>query len=249
MKKILLTVLATAMFFSSAASAANLMIDEQSKKYNPQTAIMEINDSITAVGTCETGAMKITIKPFFHSFVMGRNIMNSDPIDDNGLPYKKPVSMLKKANGYIFKAKGKELVTESMSLAGVILTVENKKGKLLIIDIDKSVMQLDAYQGPVHFLQGMKEQGSVAPSKLVVPPKETKTFLLFRSDAKYRSTSTAATSSTGYFLPATSVDFNNLHTELALKVDGKYISLIADGAIPEDIQKKYDQAAQMAAMK
>ena len=249
MRKILLTALATALFFSSAASAANLMIDEQSKKYNPQTAIFEINDSITAVGTCETGAMKLTIKPFFHSFVMSGNIKNGSSIDDNGLPYKKPVSMLKKANGYIFKAKGKEAVTESIPLAGVILTAENKAGRPLIIDMDKSVMQLDAYQGPVHFLQDMKEAGSVVPSKLMVPPKETKTFLLFRSDATYRSTSTAATSSTGYFLPATSVDFNNLHAELALKVNGKYVSLIADGAIPENIQKKYDQAAQMAAMK
>jgi hypothetical protein len=50
----------------------------------------------------------------------------------------------------------------------------------------------------------------------------------------------------GWTLPVKPVDFNKIHAELTLKVDDKYVSVIADGIIPEEIQKKYDQAVQMA---
>ena len=65
----------------------------------------------------------------------------------------------------------------------------------------------------------------------------------YRSDAKFEQHSFA----TGWYLPPTPVDFNKIHAEITLKVDDKYVFVAADGAIPEEIQKKYDQAAQMAA--
>ena len=67
MRKILFTALASALLFSSVASAANLMLDEKSKTYDFKQALQEINESMTAVGTVETDAAKISIKPFFHS--------------------------------------------------------------------------------------------------------------------------------------------------------------------------------------
>jgi len=247
MKKILLTALATTLFFSSVTSAANLMIDENSKTYSHTTALAEINDSITAVGTTETGTMKLSVKPFFHSFILNGNVMSGNAITENGLPYKKPKSMLEKANGYIFKAKGKSVVTESLPLAGVILTAENKSTRPLLIDIENSVIQIADFSGPpVRTLNDMEQGGGLGRNKLMIPPKQSKTVLLFRSDAEYHTPSYKS-SSIGVFLPATSVDFNKLHAEVALNVDGKYISITADGAIPENIQKKYDQAAQMAA--
>ena len=245
MKKILLTALAAALLISAEAGAANLMIDENSKTYSHKTALFEINDSITAVGTSETGTMKITIKPFFHSFILKGNVMEGYTVSDNGLPYKKPKSMLEKTNGYIFKAKGKEAATESLPLAGVVLTIENKVSKPLVIDLDQSVMQLGDYSGRMLTVDGM-DQGALNPSKLVLEPKQSKTVLLFRTDGVYHTPSYKS-SATGYFLPATSVDFDKLHAEVALHVGGTYVSVTANGAIPEAIQKKYDQAAQMAA--
>ena len=249
MKKILLTALATTLFFSSAASAANLMIDETSKTYSHTTALAEINDSITAVGTIETDTMKISIKPFFHSFILKGNVMEGETVSNNGLPYKRPKSMLEKANGYIFKSKGKVAATESLPLAGVVLKTENKTSKPLVIDIESSAMQIGNFSGPpVRTLNDMEQGGGLGRNKLMIPPKQSKTVLLFRSDAEYHTPSYQS-SSIGFFLPATSVDFNNLHAEVALNVDGKYVTVTADGAIPAEIQKKYDQAAQMAAMK
>ncbi|MBR4908497.1 MAG: hypothetical protein IKZ43_05760 [Acidaminococcaceae bacterium] len=245
MKKILLTALAAALLISSAASAANLMIDENSKVYSHKTAVFEINDSITAVGTAETGTMKITIKPFFHSFILKGNVKEGYTVSDNGLPYKKPKSMLEKTNGYIFKAKGKEAATESLPLAGVVLTAENKVSSPLVIDLEQSVMQLGNYSGRMLTVDGM-DQGALNPSKLVLEPKQSKTVLLFRTDGVYHTPSYKS-SARGYFLPATPVDFNKLHAEVALHVGGMYVTVTADGAIPEAIQKKYDQAAQMAA--
>ena len=245
MKKIVLTALAAALFLSAKASAANLMIDENAKAYNHTTALIEINDSITAVGIAETGMMKVQIKPFFHSFVLKGNVMEGYTVSNNGLPYKKPKSMLEKANGYIFKAKGKVEATESLPLAGITLTVENKMNKPLIIDLDKSVMQLGDYSGRMLTVNGM-DQGALNPSKLVLEPKQSRTVLLFRTDGVYHTPSYKS-SATGYFLPATSVDFDKLHAEVALHVGGTYVSVTANGAIPEAIQKKYDQAAQMAA--
>ena len=247
MKRILLTALATALLFSSVVSAANLMIDENSKNYSHTTALAEINDSITAVGTTETGKMKITIKPFFHSFILKGNVMEGYTVSNNGLPYKKPKSMLEKANGYIFKSKGKVVATESLPLAGVVLEAENKMSKPLLIDIESSVLQIADFSGPpVRTLNDMEQGGGLGRNKLMIPPKQSKTVLLFRSDAEYHTPSYKS-SSVGLFLPATSVDFNKLHAEVALNVDGKFVSITADGAIPEEIQKKYDQAAQMAA--
>ena len=241
-----MTALAATVLFSSAASAANLMIDENSKTYSPTIALDEINDSITAVGTAENAEMKITVKPFFHSFILKGNVKEGFSISNNGLPYRKPQSMLEKANGYLFKAKGKLVATESLPLAGVVLTVENKMAnKPIIIDLDKSVMLVGDYEGPVLAINST-DQGSLKPSKLVLEPKQSKTVPLFRSDGAFH-TSTFKSSSQGYFLPATSVDFNKLHAEVALSIGDTYVSLTADGAIPEDIQKKYDQAAQMAA--
>ena len=245
MKRILLTAIATALLFSSVVSAANLMIDENSKTYSHTTALAEINDSITAVGTAENGTMKVKIKPFFHSFILKGNVMEGYTVSNNGLPYKKTKSMLEKTNGYIFKAKEKVIAIESLPLAGVTLTAENKMNKPLIIDLDKSVMQLGNFTGPVLTVNGMN-QGALNPSKLVIEPKQSKTVLLFRSDGSFH-TPTYKSSSTGYFLPATSVDFNKIHAEVALSVGGTYVSVTADGAIPDAIQKKYDQAAQMAA--
>ena len=247
MKKIVLAALATTLFFSSVTSAANLMIDERSKTYSHTAALLEINDSITAVGTAETGTMKLTVKPFFHSFILKGNVMSGNAITENGLPYKKPKSMLEKTNGYIFKAKGKSVATESLPLAGVVLTAENKSARPVLIDIESSVIQIPDFSGPpVRTLNDMEQGGGLGRDMLMIPPKQTKTVLLYRSDVRYHTPSYKS-SSTGLFLPATSVDFNKLHAEVALNVDGKYVSITADGAIPEEIQKKYDQAAQMAA--
>ena len=60
MKKIV-SALAVALLVGSVASAANLMIDEKSKTYDYNTAVDEINSSITAVGSAETETAKITI--------------------------------------------------------------------------------------------------------------------------------------------------------------------------------------------
>ena len=237
MKKIV-SALAAALLFGSVASAANLMIDEKSKTYDPKTALAEINNSMTAIGMVETEAAKLTIKPFFHSFAVSGNTLGF-----NGLPYQKPKSMLEKADGYVFLARGKSFALESYPLAGIFLMAENKKDEPLVIDINNSVMQFANFYGQPFYTGKFVNQGNSNQPNLFIPPKQAKTVLLYRSDAKFEQHSFA----TGWYLPPTPVDFNKIHAEITLKVDDKYVFVAADGAIPEEIQKKYDQATQMAA--
>ncbi len=233
-----LTALASISLITSVASAANLMIDEKSKVYDYKTALDEINNSITAVGMLETETAKIGIKPFFHTFVM-----SGSSISYNGLPFQKPKSMLGKANGYIFKAVGKSFATEAYPLAGVFMMVENKKDEPLVIDINKSALQVGNFYGQPFYSGKFMDQGRFSQPNLIIPPKQSKSVLLYRSDAEFES----GTFYRGWFLKAESVDFDHLHAEVSLKIDDKYVTVLADGAIPEEIQKKYDQAVQMAA--
>ncbi len=240
MKK-LVSALAAALLFGSVASAANLMIDEKSKTYDYNTAMDEINNSITAVGSTETETAKITIKPFFHSY-----IMSGDVFMNNGLPFQKPKSMLEKANGYIFTARGKSFATGAQTLAGVTLTVDNKKDEPLVIDVNNSALQIADFYGQPFYTGQFVQQGNFTQPNLLIPPKQTKAVNFFRSDATFSSTHFMRGTWASWQLPVKPVDFNNIHAELTLKVDDKYVSVAADGAIPEEIQKKYDQAAQMA---
>lgn len=242
MKKSLLAALCSALLISSLANAGNLMIDEKSQAYNYKTALDEINNSITAVGKAENDAAKFTIKPFFHSYIMSGDVFMS-----NGLPYQKPKSMLEKANGYVFRARGKSFATEALTLAGVELTAENKKDEPLVIDINSSALQIGSFYGQPFYTGQFAEQGKFNQPNLLIPPKQSKIVKLYRSDAKFSSTTVMRGVWAGWTLPVFSVDFNNIHVEATLKVDDKYLSVIAEGAIPEDIQKKYDQATQMAA--
>jgi hypothetical protein len=238
MKKTLVSALAAAMLLTSAASAANLMLDEKSKTYDFKQALQEINESMTAVGTVETDTAKISIKPFFHS-----HIMSGSSISRNGLPFQKPKSMLEKANGYVFKAVGKSFATEAYPLAGVFMMVENKKDEPLVIDMNNSALQVGNFYGQPFYSGKFMDQGRFTQPNLIIPPKQSKSVLLYRSDAEY----IAVTLCHGWFLKAEPVDFNKIHAEVALKIGDKYVTVSADGAIPENIQKKYDQAAQMAA--
>ena len=238
MRKILFTALASALLFSSVASAANLMLDEKSKTYDFKQALQEINGSITAVGIVETDAAKIGIKPFFHS-----HIMSGSSISYNGLPFQKPKSMLEKANGYVFKAVGKSFATEAYPLAGVFMIVENKKDEPLVIDMNNSALQVGNFYGQPFYSGKFMDQGRFTQPNLIIPPKQRKSVPLFRSDAEFKS----ATLYQGWFLKPEPVDFNKIHAEVALKIGDKYVMVTADGAIPDGIQKKYDQAAQMAA--
>lgn len=238
MKKALLPVLVSAMLIASTVNAANLMLDEKSKTYDFKQALQEINGSITAVGIVETDAAKIGIKPFFHS-----HIMSGSSISYNGLPFQKPKSMLEKANGYVFKAVGKSFATEAYPLAGVFMIVENKKDEPLVIDMNNSALQVGNFYGQPFYSGKFMDQGRFTQPNLIIPPKQRKSVPLFRSDAEFKS----ATLYQGWFLKPEPVDFNKIHAEVALKIGDKYVMVTADGAIPEEIQKKYDQAAQMAA--
>lgn len=240
MKKIV-SALTASLLFCSVVSAANLMIDEKSKAYDHKLALDEINDSITAVGSVETETAKIKIKPFFHSYIMsGEVFMN------NGLPFQKPKSMLEKANGYIFTARGKSFATGAHTLAGVILSVENKKDDPLVIDVNSSALQIGEFYGQPFYTGQFVQQGNFTQPNLLIPPKQSKTVNFFRSDASFSSTTVMRGVWAGWTLPVKPVDFNKIHAELTLKVDDKYVSVIADGIIPEEVQKKYDQAVQMA---
>ena len=238
MKKALLPVLVSALLIASTVNAANLMLDEKSKTYDFKQALQEINGSITAVGIVETDAAKIGIKPFFHS-----HIMSGSSISYNGLPFQKPKSMLEKANGYVFKAVGKSFATEAYPLAGVFMIVENKKDEPLVIDMNNSALQVGNFYGQPFYSGKFMDQGRFTQPNLIIPPKQRKSVPLFRSDAEFKS----ATLYQGWFLKPEPVDFNKIHAEVALKIGDKYVMITADGAIPEEIQKKYDQAAQMAA--
>ena len=238
MKKALLPVLVSALLIASTVNAANLMLDEKSKTYDFKQALQEINGSITAVGIVETDAAKIGIKPFFHS-----HIMSGSSISYNGLPFQKPKSMLEKANGYVFKAVGKSFATEAYPLAGVFMIVENKKDEPLVIDMNNSALQVGNFYGQPFYSGKFMDQGRFTQPNLIIPPKQRKSVPLFRSDAEFKS----ATLYQGWFLKPEPVDFNKIHAEVALKIGDKYVMVTADGAIPEEIQKKYDQAAQMAA--
>lgn len=242
MEKILLSALLTTLLFTSMVSANNLMIDVKSKAYDPEAAIDEINDSITAVGSAETDTVKLIIKPFFHTF-----IMSGEVFANTGLPFQKPKSMLEKANGYIFTARGKSFALEAQPLAGVELTAINKKDEPLVIDVNNSALQIGDFYGQPFYAGQFMQQGNFTQPNLLIPPKQSKTVRFFRSDAKFSSTTIMRGVWAGWLLPVTSVDFNKIHAEVTLKVDDKYVSVTADGAIPEEIQKKYDQAAQMAA--
>ena len=238
MKKLLLSTLAATMLLTSAVSAANLMLDEKSKTYDFKQALQEINESMTAVGMVETDVAKIGIKPFFHS-----HIMSGSSISYNGLPFQKPKSMLEKANGYVFKAVGKSFATEAYPLAGVFMMVENKKDEPLVIDMNNSALQVGSFYGQPFYSGKFMDQGRFTQPNLIIPPKQSKSVLLYRSDAEFKS----ATLYSGWFLRPEPVDFNKIHAEVSLKIGDKYVSVAADGAIPEEIQKKYDQATQMAA--
>lgn len=237
MKKIV-SALAVALLVGSVANAANLMLDEKSKTYDFKQALQEINESMTAVGMVETDSVKIGIKPFFHS-----HIMSGSSISRNGLPFQKPKSMLEKANGYVFKAVGKSFATEAYPLAGVFLMVENKKDEPLVIDMNNSALQVGSFYGQPFYSGKFMDQGRFTQPNLIIPPKQSKSVLLYRSDAEFIS----VTLCQGWFLKAEPVDFNKIHAEVSLKIGDKYVSVAADGAIPEEIQKKYDQATQMAA--
>lgn len=243
MKKIV-SALAVALLVGSVASAANLMIDEKSKTYDYNTAMDEINSSITAVGSAETETAKITIKPFLHSY-----IMSGDVFMNNGLPFQKPKSMLEKANGYVFTARGKSFATGAQTLAGVTLFVENKKDEPLVIDVNSSALQIADFYGQPFYTGQFAQQGNFTQPNLLIPPKQSKTVNFFRSDATFSSTRVMRGVWASWQLPVKPVDFNNIHAELTLKVDDKYVSVAADGAIPEEIQKKYDQATQMVTAK
>ena len=238
MKKTLLMAVATALLITSVTDSANLMLDEKSKTYDFKQALQEINESMTAVGTVETDAAKISIKPFFHS-----HIMSGSSISRNGLPFQKPKSMLEKANGYVFKAVGKSFATEAYPLAGVFMMVENKKDEPLVIDMNNSALQVGSFYGQPFYSGKFMDQGRFTQPNLIIPPKQSKSVLLYRSDAEFKS----ATLYQGWFIKPEPVDFNKIHAEVALKIGDKYVTVSADGAIPENIQKKYDQAAQMAA--
>ncbi len=240
MRKLFLTALASALFISSTVGAANLMIDTKSKAYNSDNALDEINNSITAIGSAETDTAKITIKPFFHDFVM-----DGSPFGVNGLPFQKPKSMLEKANGYIFKAKGKSSAFAAQPLAGVDLTIVNKKDAPLVIDVNNSALQICEFYGQPFYTGKFIQQGNFTQPNLFVPPKQSRTVKFFRSDAQYTSFRIMRGVCDGWYLTATPVDFNKIHAELNLKIDDKYVTVTADGAIPEEVQKKYDQAAQM----
>ena len=236
MKKILLATLISALFLTSVANAANLMIDEKSKTYDFKQALMEINNSITAFGMVKTETAILCIKPFFLT-----HIMSGSSTSYNGLPFQKPKSMLEKANGYIFKADGKSFATEAYPLAGVFLMVENKKDEPLVIDMNNSALQVGNFYGQPFYAGKFMNQGRFTQPNLIIPPKQRKSVLLYRSDAEFKS----GPFYSGWFLTPEPVNFNQIHAEVALKIDGKYVTVSADGAIPEEIQKKYDQAAQM----
>ena len=236
MKKILLATLFSALFLTSVAKASNLMIDEKSKTYDFKQALMEINNSITAFGMVKTETAILCIKPFFLT-----HIMSGSSTSYNGLPFQKPKSMLEKANGYIFKAVGKSFATEAYPLAGVFLMVENKKDEPLVIDMNNSVLQVGNFYGQPFYAGKFMDQGRFTQPNLIIPPKQRKSVLLYRSDAEFKS----GPFYSGWFLTPEPVNFNQIHAEVALKIDDKYVTVSADGAIPEEIQKKYDQAAQM----
>lgn len=242
MKKLFMIALVSSLIVSSLASAKNLMIDEKSKIYNHTTALTEINNSITPVAITETETAKIAIRPFFHSYIMSGESLN------NGLPYQKPKSMLEKANGYIFRARGKSFAIEALPLAGIELAVKNKKEDApLVIDINNSAMQVCDFYGQPFYAGKFMGQGDFNQPNLLIPPKQTKTVKLFRSDAKFSSTTIMRGVWAGWMLPVTPVDFNKIHAELTLKIDDKYVSIVSDTKIPDAVQKKYDQAPQMEA--
>ena len=173
--------------------------------------------------------------------------MSGDVFMNNGLPFQKPKSMLEKANGYVFTARGKSFATGAQTLAGVTLSVENKKDEPLVIDVNSSALQIADFYGQPFYTGQFVQQGNFTQPNLLIPPKQSKTVNFFRSDASFSSTRVMRGVWAGWLLPVRPVDFNKIHAELTLKVDDKYVSVSADGAIPEEIQKKYDQATQMAA--
>ena len=123
------------------------------------------------------------------------------------------------------------------------MIVENKKDEPLVIDVNNSALQVGNFYGQPFYSGKFMDQGRFTQPNLIIPPKQRKSVPLFRSDAEFKS----ATLYQGWFLKPEPVDFNKIHAEVALKIGDKYVMVTADGAIPEEIQKKYDQAAQMTA--
>lgn len=223
------------------------MIVEKSKEYDSKTALDEINSAITASKTYEDDTAIISIKPFIHSYKVAGDLL---PFGNNDLPTNSLKTFIKdNLNGYIVHSYKKSTCSAPYTLAGVVLSINNKKDTPLVVDINNSAMQILSFYGQPFYVGKFAQQGNYSQPNLMIPPKQNKTVSLFRSDSTFKSQSMMRAVWSGWFLPVEPMDFNNIKAEVTLKVDDKYISVLAEGKIDLEKLQKYDMETQMNADK
>lgn len=237
-KKIVLTLLA-ALLFPTMVFANNLWIDEKSKDYKADDAIKEINHAITTRGTADTSEYLLSVRPI----LTNRNINGRILFFDSGFdPYTKPESFLKhNASGYILQTRGKSYMSMQYVYGAILLEAQNKTSQPLVIDISQSAAQVGEFYGQLFYLDQYNDKQKTVQPYFIVPPNQSKSIFLLRSDAENKSGA--------WLFPVTPIDFNNIKIEASLKVGDKYVTLSGTGAIPQEIQDKYDMEKQWNADK
>lgn len=221
-----------AMSFSGVAAARCLLLNEKNKTYTVPDALKEINASITSRASVSTPDYDIIASPFIDDYVASHTQMVMW-----AYPYEKPESYLKhKENGYIVRSRGKSFLTTLYTYHGVMVGIQNKSSKPLVIDVNNSTIQIGKYNGQPFYTGRFINQGANQQPNIIVPPGTMKAVVLHRADANPVSGE--------WVYPPGPLDFDHLKVNLYLKVNDTYVSLVADGGIPENVQEKYDMAMQ-----
>ncbi|WP_296401071.1 hypothetical protein [Acidaminococcus timonensis] len=228
----IIAVALTAMSFFSVAYARSLLLNEKNKTYTVTGALQEINASITAKANVSNEYYDITATPF-----IGNYIANNARLVGWAWPYSKPESYVKHhADGYILQSRGKSFLTTLYTYHGVLLGIKNKSNQPLVIDVNNSTISIGQYNGQPFYTGRFINQGENQQPNIIVPPGTMKAVVLNRADAKAINGC--------WIYPSGPMDFNHLKVNLYLKVNDTYVSLTADGEIPEIVQEKYDLQSQ-----
>ena len=105
-----------------------------------------------------------------------------------------------------------------------------------MIDVNNSTISIGQYNGQLFYTGRFVNQGENQQPNIIIPLRTMKTVVMNRADAKAIN---------GCWInPSGPMDFNHLKVNLYLKVNDTYVSLTADGEIPEIVQEKYDLQSQ-----
>lgn len=239
MKKVFALSFVAALSIFGTALANCLWIDEKSKDYTADAAINEINNSITTQAMVETSDYLLSARPVLVNRTASGDLTIFGP---GFVPYSKPESYLKhNATGYIIRTRGKSFMSKQYIYGAILLEAKNKTNAPLVIDVNQSALRIGAFYGQPFYQGRFRDQGNNAQPNFIVPPKQSKSVLLYRSDAQFESSRLGGT---GWIYPVTPLNFNNIEVEASLKVGDKYITLTGNGKIPQEIQDKFDMGTQ-----